>query len=601
MLHDLFTGVRVCALAALLIAAFAGPVGAEPKHGIAMHGEPALPPDFAHLPYADPNAPKGGRISFAMIGSFDSLNPFILKGTAPRGLNDLRWGFNVFESLMARNWDEPFGLYGLLAETVETPPDRSWIEFTLRPEARWADGEKVTPDDVVFSFELLRDKGLPREWYKKVESVEAVGERTVRFKFAGDADRELPLIVGLMSILPRHATDPDTFGESSLTPLMGSGPYATEDVSPGTSITLKRRPDYWGADVPVKRGTDNFNEIRVEYFRDSGSYFEAFKSGLFDYHEETDPGRWSSGYDFPAALDGRVAKDAFPLGVPAGMNGLVMNSRRPPFDDPAVRQAMLHFLDFEWLNRNLYFGLFDRTTSYFQGSVLASTGVPASEAEKAILAGGDIPDDILDGTWRPPVSDGSGRDREQLREGLRLLQEAGYKRQGNALVNTKTGAPLAFEILVSSRDTERLGLAFQRSLTPLGIQARVRLVDAAQYWQRLQSFDYDMIQFLYPSSLSPGNEQIGRWSSQSADIPGTFNFAGAKDAQVDAAIAAMLAASDAEAFTHAVRALDRALLAGTYVVPLFHSPDMWVGRWTQVTRPEKQSLRGAEPTTWWAK
>ena len=244
--------------------------------------------------------------------------------------------------------------------------------------------------------------------------------------------------------------------------------------------------------------------------------------------------------------------------------------------------------------------MFERTTSYFQGSELASTGVAASDAEKAILAGGDIPDDILAGTWRPPVGDGSGRDREQLREGLRLLQSAGYERRGNALVNAKSGAPLDFEILVSTRDTERLGLAFQRSLTPLGIRARVRLVDAAQYWQRLQSFDYDMIQFLYPASLSPGNEQIGRWSSQSADIPGTFNFAGAKDAQVDAAIAAMLAAIDAEGFTQAVRALDRALLARHYVVPLFHSPDMWVARWTRTARPEKQSLRGAEPTTWWA-
>jgi peptide/nickel transport system substrate-binding protein len=579
------------------------PAKAAPQHGIAMHGEPALPPGFAHLPYANPDAPKGGRMGYAMVGSFDSLNPFIVKGTAPRGLWDTSWGNNVWESLLLRNRDEAFSLYGLLAESVETADDRSWIAFTLRPEARFSDGKPVTVDDVIFSLELLRDKGRPNyaSWYKKVATMEKTGERSIRFTFAGEPDREIPLLIGLMPILPKHAVDAESFDRTSLAVPFGSGPYTIAAVAPGRSVTLKRNPDYWGKDLPVKRGLDNFDEIQVEYFRNTDAYFEAFKKGLFDMLPETDPTRWATGYEIPAVADGRIVLDTFSVGTPRGMSGLVMNTRRPLFADPRVREALGYFLDFEWLNQNLYFGVYKRTGSYFQGSELSALGVPAGEAERALLA--PYPDavrpDVMDGTYAPPKGDATGRGRDNLRKGLALLKQAGWSVQGNRLVDA-SGAPFAFEFLAQTRDEERLALAYQRSLGLVGIDMQVRLVDSAQYWERRNSFDYDMIQFLYAASLSPGNEQLFRWSSAAADNPGSFNFAGAKSPAVDAMLDALLAARTREDFVATARALDRVLISGFYVVPLFHSPGEWVARWARVAHPEKPSLAGPEPTTWWA-
>lgn len=580
------------------------PAAAEPRHGIAMHGEPALPPDFAHLPYANPDAPKGGRITYANVGSFDSLNPFIVRGTAPRGLWDASWGNNVWESLLTRNRDEAFSLYGLLAETVETPPDRAWVEFTLRPQARFSDGKPVTVDDVLFSVELLRDKGRPnyRSWYAKVSRIEKVGERGVRFTFNEEADRELPLLIGLMPILPKHAVNPETFDQTSLDLPIGSGPYRVESIEPGSRVVLRRNPDYWGRDLPIKRGIDNFDEIRVEYFRDANSHFEAFKKGLFDMLPEGDPTRWSTGYDFPAARDGRVLRDTFPTGTPKGMNGFVFNSRREAFGDRVVREALTYFLDFEWLNRNLYSGVYKRTGSYFEGSELSALGRAADAAELALLEPYKelVRPEVLSGEYRPPVSDGSGRDRNNFRKGLDLLRQAGYERRGNELVAQASGKPLRFEILVQTRDQERLALAVQRAFGLAGIGVSVRLVDAAQYQERLKSFDFDVIQFAYPASLSPGNEQNFRWSSQAADTEGTFNYAGVKNPGVDAMIQALLSASTREEFVAAVRALDRLLISGFHVLPLFHAPEEWVARWSRIARPDKGSLYGAEPTTWWA-
>jgi peptide/nickel transport system substrate-binding protein len=596
----------VAAAAAALFTASAAAVTAtsEPQHGIAMHGEPALPPDFDHLPYANPDAPQGGRIGYANIGTFDSLNPFIVRGTAPRALWDTAWGNNVWESLLVRNRDEPFSLYGLLAETVETPPDRSWAEFTLREEARFSDGEPVTVEDVIFSAELLREKGRPnyRSYYANVERIEKVGERGVRFVFRDGADREQPLLIGLMPILPSHAIDPETFDRTSLQPFVGSGPYVIERVDPGSRIILRKNPDYWGADLPVKRGMDNFDEIRVEYFRDANAYFEAFKKGLFDLNPESEPARWATGYDFPAVANGLVVLDEFATGTPAGMNGFVLNTRRPVFQDPQVREALGYFFDFEWVNQNLYHGLYKRTGSFFDGSELSALGQPASAFERELLE--PFPDavraDVMEGTWRPPESDGTGRDRESLREGLRLLAEAGYERRQGHLVHTETGRPLAFEILVQTREQERLALAFQRTLGLAGIQVSVRQVDSAQYEERRKTFDFDVVQFVYPASLSPGSEQYFRWSSAAAEAQGSFNLAGAEDPAIDAMIGAMLEAETREEFVAAVRALDRVLISGFYVMPLFHAPGQWIARWTRIQPPEKGSLYGAEPTTWWA-
>jgi peptide/nickel transport system substrate-binding protein len=576
---------------------------AEPRHGIAMHGEPALPADFQHLPYANPDAPKGGRITYANVGSFDSLNPFIALGTAPRGLWDASWGNNVWEALLVRNRDEPFSLYGLIAESVEVPPDRAWVEFTLRPEARFSDGEPVKVEDVIFSLELLREKGRPnyRSWYSKVGSSEQTGERSVRFTFSGEPDRELPLLIGLMPILPKHATDAETFDRSSLAIPVGSGPYTIESVDAGRNVILRRNPDYWGRDLPVKRGVDNFDEIRVEYYRDTNAYFEAFKIGLFDYLAETDPGRWSTGYTFSAAQDGSVVLDTYTTGLPKGMNGFVFNSRRPHFSDPRVREALTYFFDFEWLNANLYHGLYSRTGSYFQGSELSALGVPASEAERALLASfpDSVREDVMQGAYAPPTSDGSGQDRAMLRQGVQLLQEAGYEIRDGQMVDAGTGTPLSFEFLVQNADQERLALAYQRVLALAGITMSVRLVDSAQYWDRQESFDFDMIQFTYPASLSPGNEQLFRWSSEAADTPGSFNFAGVSSAAADAMMQAMLEAETREDFVTAVRALDRVLISGFYVVPLFHAPEDWVARWARIKAPEHPSLAGPEPTTWW--
>lgn len=604
--RDISHPVRLstAALALLGLSGLSSIAAAEPQHGIAMHGEPALPPDFPHLPYANPDAPQGGRIGYGNIGSFDSLNPFIVRGTAPRALWDSSWGNNVWESLLTRNRDEPFSLYGLLAETVETPPDRSWVEFTLRPEARFSDGQPVTADDVIFSSELLREKGRPnyRSYYANVERIEKVGERGVRFTFKEGADREQPLLIGLMPILPKHATDPETFDKTSFQPPMGSGPYLIERVEPGSRITLRKDPDYWGSDLPIKRGFDNFDEIRVEYFRDANAYFEAFKKGLFDINPENDPARWASGYDFPAVENGLVVLDEFPTGTPAGMNGFVFNTRRPVFQDPRVREALGYFFDFEWINQNLYHGLYERTGSYFEGSELSALGRPAGERERELLA--PYPDavraDVMDGTWQPPESDGSGRDRDNLRKGLQILAEAGYERQGGQLVHKESGLPLAFEFLVQTREQERLGLAFQRTLGLAGIEVNVRQVDSAQYEERRKTFDFDLVQFAYPASLSPGSEQYFRWSRAAAEAEGSFNLAGASQEAIDAMIAAMLSATTREDFVAAVRALDRVLISGFYVVPLFHAPDQWIARWTRVQHPERSSLYGAEPTTWWA-
>lgn len=598
-------GPRIAArfLLAVGFALSAATCEAAAQHGIAMHGTPALPPDFDHLPYANPDAPKGGRMTYAGIGTFDSLNPLIVSGTAPRGLWDAVWGNNVWEALLARNRNEAFSLYGLLAESVDMPDDRAWIEFTLRPEAKFSDGQPVTVEDVIFSLELLRDKGRPnyRSYYSKVANVEQTGERSLRVTFNDKADREVPLLIGLMPILPKHATDAENFDKSSLAIPIGSGPYSVVDVSAGRYVTLKRNPDYWGKDLPIKRGVDNFDEIRVEYYRDTNSYFEAFKKGLFDTLAESDPTRWASGYDFPAVKEGRVVLDSFTTGVPRGMNAFVLNSRRPQLADPKVREALTYFLDFEWLNSNLFFGLYQRSGSYFQGSELSALGEPAGEAEKALLA--PFPDavrtDVMDGAYAPPKSDGSGQDRAMLGKGVALLKEAGYEPRNGKMVNAASGAPLAFEFLAQTRDQERLALAYQRWLAIAGIGLDVRLVDSAQYQERQKSFDFDIIQFRYPASLSPGNEQLFRWSSDAAKTDGTFNFAGAASPALDAMLQALIAAKSKEDFVAAARALDRVLISGFYVLPLFHADQDWTARWTRVEHPEKSSLYGGEPTTWW--
>lgn len=571
-----------------------------------MHGEPALPPGFNHFPSADPDAPQGGSIGFAGQGTFDSLNPFIVKGAVPDGLwgrGTPFWSNNVWESLLVRNWDEPFTLYGHLAEFVEVPDDRSWVEFTMNPAAHFSDGEPVTVEDVIFSYHLLKEKGRPDGWYAKIDHIEANPGGKVRFVFGEGFDRELPLIVGMMPILPKHATDAERFGESSLGKFVGSGPYLIDRADSGKTLVLTKDPNYWGKDLPSKRGFDNFDEVRIEYFRDTNTLFEAFKKGIFDVNVETSPTRWSTGYDFPAVKDGRVVLETFEDGAPDGMNAFVFNLRNPIFQDVRVREALTYFLDFEWINRSLYEGLYERTGSYFQGSELSSLGRPADERERALLAPfpDAVRDDVLNGTYAPPVSDGSGRDRKNLRRGVDLLAEAGYELRGGAMVDKETGRPLAFEMLVRDAAEERLALAYQQALRLGGIEMSVRQVDSAQYWERiLNSRAFDMIHWIYPASLSPGNEQMGRWSKVDANTFGRLNFAGLSSPAVDAMIAAFLTAKTEEEFVSAVRAYDRVLISGFYVVPLFHAPAQWLARWARIGHPERTSLYGVQPMSWWA-
>ena len=581
---------------------------AQPAHGIAMVGEPALPAGFDHLPYVDPDAPKGGRITYGVVGTFDSMNPMIVQGglTSARGLSsDPMLGNLVFESLLARSADEPFTLYGFIAETVETPPDRSWVEFTIDPRAKFSDGEPVTVDDVVFSLELLRDKGRPnyRSYYSKVERIERVGERGVRFHIENANDRELPLILGLMPVLPQHAVDPETFDRSTLATPIGTGPYIVSEIRPPNYVTYKRNPDYWAKDLPIKRGLDNFDEIRVDYYRDATSMFEAFKKGLYQINPDGDPAQWNTAYDFPAVRDGRVVQEAFKTGTPKGMSGFVFNTRRAIFADPAVRKALADVFDFHWVNHNLYYDAYVRAAGYFNDSELSSVGRPADEREKALLAPypGVVSPAVMDGTYLPVDSDGSGADRNVLRAALSALQDAGYALDANnALVNTATGKPLAFEILVTTKEDERLALAYQRTLGRIGVKATIRNVDSAQFQQRRQTYDFDMTRMTWAASLSPGNEQNFRWSQAAADTEGTFNLPGAKLEAIDAMIEAMLSAPTREDFVAAVRALDRILISGNYVVPLFYLPEAWVARWTTVARPEKTALTGPRMESWYA-
>jgi peptide/nickel transport system substrate-binding protein len=576
------------------------PARAEQSHAIAMHGVPALPAGFTHMPYANPEAPKGGRLVWGILGAFDSLNPLIVRGLAVQQIR----GF-VVESLMARGNDEAFTLYGLLAKSVETDDARSYVTFRLDPRARFSDGQPVRAEDVLFSWALLRDKGRPnhRQYYAKVAKAEAPDALTVRFDLAGANDRELPLILGLMPVLPKHAVDVASFEETSMTAPVGSGPYRVTAVKPGASLTLTRNPDYWGREVPANRGLWNFDEIRLDFYREANGQFEAFKRGLYDFRVENEPLRWHDGYGFAAVRDGEVIRDTIKTGMPQPSEFLVFNTRRPMFSDIRVRRALTLLFDFEWINRNYFFGLYGRSASFYAGSELSAYGRPADDRERELLKpwASHMPPDILDGSYRLPVTDGSGRDRATLRGALTLLSEAGYDLDGSVLRQRSTKAPLSFEILVTTRDQERIALAYQRDLKRAGIEASVRAVDAVQFDQRRLGFDFDMLQNRWDQSLSPGNEQSFYWGSEAAGIQGTRNYMGARDPAIDALIAALLEAREHPGFVSAVRALDRTLMSGFYAIPLFNVQEQWIARWNRIERPRATALTGYLPETWWQK
>ena len=516
---------------------------------------------------------------------------------------DPEYGNLVFETLMLRSRDEPFTLYGLLAESVEWDEDRTFIEFNLNPAAKWSDGQPVTPDDVIFTLNLLKEKGrVPFSTrLNAVEKMEKVGDHGVRFTFNDKADREFPLILaGSTPILPKHAIDPETFDRSSLTPPVGSGPYKIKSLKPGESITFERDPNYWGKDIPAKVGLDNYDQISVQYFLQDTTLFEAFKKGDIDIYPDGSPVHWTSAYNFPAVTSGNVVKDTFEPKLPSGMFGFVFNTRRPVFANVKLREGLSLIFDFEWANKNLFSNAYIRTQSFWQNSDLSSFGVPADERELKLL--GSIKDRIdpaiLDGTYKLPVTDGSGRDRNVLKQAAALLKEAGYTIK-NGKMSDASGRPLTFEIMTQNTDQEKLAVSYQRSLQLLGIGATIRTVDDSQYQSRTNSFDYDVIVKSYTSSLSPGIEQLGRWSSGAKEREGTDNFAGVADPDVDTLIQHILTARSAEDFTAAVRSHDRMLLSGHYVLPLYHVDQQWVARSKRIGHPDTVPLYGYQLPAWW--
>ncbi|MES0156729.1 extracellular solute-binding protein [Mesorhizobium sp. M0018] len=582
------------------------PALSEPKHALAMQGEPALPADYDHFNYVNPDAPKGGSITYCVVGSFDNLNPFILRSlrTTARGMMDQAYGNLVFEPLMQRNYDEAFSLYGLLADSADMDPERKSIEFHLDPRAKWSDGEPVTPEDVMFTYDVFTEKGRPpySDRMGMIAKLEKTGDRSVRFIFNDDANRETPLIIALTPILPKHAFNKETFDKTTLKPLIGSGPYTVAQVVPGQRIVFKRNPDYWGKDVPSKRGFDNYDQITIEYFLNANAKQEAFKKGICAIDDDSDPVKRERDLDFPAFHRGEVIAETFDTGIPPVVNGFLFNTRLPKFSNPVVRRALGMLYDFEWANKNLFGGKYTRTVSFWQNSELSALGHPASEQEKALLAPypDRVPADVMDGTYRPPVTDGSGQDRKVLKAGFEILKGAGYTVQDGVMLDPE-GKPFGFEILTASQDEERLAAIYQRALAKLGIGVSIRSLEGDQIQSRKQRLDFDVLIGSSASSLSPGIEQRARWGSSTAKKEGSFNLAGVADPAVDAAIEAMLRARSKEDYVAAVRVLDRLLISGNYMVPTQHNNQQWLAYWNYLEHPQKTPIYGYQLPTWWRK
>jgi microcin C transport system substrate-binding protein len=580
---------------ALLLPSWALAQDVAPAHGIAMHGDLKYGPGFEHFDYVNPDAPKGGKVTFSVIGTFDSFNPFIIKGEGAAGVATL------FESLTTQSLDEPFSEYGLLAETVEMPEDRSWVAFTLRPEARWHDGKPVTVEDVIWSLETLREKGAPfyRYYYKNVKSVEATGDRRVKFTFDETTNRELPLIIGQLPILPKHYYEGREFDRTTLEPPLGSGPYRVKSFEPGRNVVYERVRDYWGADLPVNRGSYNFDEIRYEYYRDANVALEAFKAGAYDFRQENTAKFWATAYTGPVFDAGWIVKEEIPHQLGTGMQGFAFNLRRPLFQDPRVRRALAYAFDFEWTNRTIMYGQYERTESYFSNTELAADGLPG-EAELALLEPfrDQLPPEVFTEVYRAPSTDGEGGIRQNLRTALRLLSEAGWRVEGGRLVNAQ-GQPFRFEILLNGPSFERHTLPFVKNLERLGIQATVRAVDPAQYQNRMDNFDFDITVESFGQSLSPGNEQRDYWGSEAADIPGSRNTIGIKDPVVDHLVEKIIEAPTREDLVAATRALDRVLLWGHYVIPHWHIRTFRVAYWDKFDRPQNNPPYGLPVFSWW--
>ncbi|MBS0538297.1 MAG: ABC transporter substrate-binding protein [Proteobacteria bacterium] len=567
------------------------------SHGFATHGDLKYPKDARHLDYVNPDAPKGGTIKLAGRGSFDSLNPFILKGT-PAGAVGA-----IYETLTEQTNDEAATAYGLLAETIEYPKNRSWATFTLRAEARWHDGKPVTPEDVIFSFDTLKAKGAPQYavYWQDVLKAEKVGERAVKFTFADGTNNELPSIIGQVPVLPSHWWATRDFEKSSLEIPLGSGAYRVDSFEAGRFIAMKRVEDYWGRDLWLNRGRNNFDLMRYDYYRDETVAFEAFKAGDVEYREEYTSRNWATGYDIPAVKSGAIQRATLKHQSTLPMQCLAFNLRRELFKDRKVREAFVHLVDFEWFNKTLSYGLLTRVSSYFFNSELAATGLPSKE-ELAILEPlrGQVPEEVFTKEFTLPKTDGSGNNREGARRAIALLKEAGWEVRDGKMTSRKSGQPMSFEMLLGEPRLERFALPFKQWCEKVGIEVRLRTVDPAQYQKRMDDFDYDMTTELFAQSLSPGNEQREFWGSKAATTKGSRNTLGIADPAIDKLIELVISAPDRESLIMRTRALDRVLLWHQYVVPQYYSTEFWIAYWNKFGRPEKTAKyqpRGLSP--WW--
>lgn len=558
-------------------------VVAAPQYGMAMHGGLKYPASFTHFNVVNPEAPKGGELKLAIVGTYDTLNPFILKGTAPAGIRDI-----MFESLMKRSPDEPFSLYGLVAESVDMAPDRSWITYTIHPKAKWQDGTPITAKDVAFSYRTYLEHGTPGQQmaYKKVEKIDILNNRTLKFTFKkvdGRYDAEIPFLMGLMLLIPEHFFKDKDFEKTGLTPILTSGPYKVTKVEPGRSVTFQRDPNYWAKDLPVNKGYFNFDTLSFDYYKNAAVAFEAFKAGNVYTREESDMGKWAQ-YDFPAIQRNLVKKVEIPHQHQVGMQAFAFNTRREIFKDPRVRRALAYVFDFDWLNKSTFHGALTRTTSFFDNTELAAKGLPTGQ-ELALLEPfrNQLPKEVFEKPYTlPTFAKGS---RENLKIARDLLKEAGWVTKGGKLVNEKTGKPFTFEIILNVPENEKTAMAFARNLKQLGIVATVRTIDAAQYSSRQTNMDFDMILHFWGHSMSPGQEQTFYWSSEAADKPGTRNYPGIKSPAVDSLCKTINSAKEREELVAAVKALDRVLLWGHYVIPTGHRTKDCVAYWNNIDHP----------------
>lgn len=591
--------LRLAALVLLALTATAqAPLQAQELkrfEALSLVGEPKYKPGFKHLDYVNPEAPKGGELRLHSIGGFDNLNGFIIKGDPAPGI-----GF-VYQSLMDSSADEMSTEYGMIAASADIPDDLSYVIYNLRPEARWHDGKPITAEDVVWSFDTLKAKGRPiyRFYYANVAKAEALDPHRVKFTLTGPRNRELPQILGQLTVLPKHWWVSRDFEATTLEPLLGSGPYRIAKVEPNRSVELERVKDWWAKDLPLNRGRYNFDRIRIDMYRDSTVSLEAFKAHQYDYRAESSAKDWATGYDFPAKQAGLVVTETVPHKRPTGMQAFVFNTRRALFSDPRVREAIAYAFDFEWSNQNLFFGQYTRTDSYFSNSDFAARGLPQG-AELALLERfrGKVPDEVFAKPFHVPKSDGSGNNRDGLRKAIQLLERAGWKVKDRKLVNA-AGQPFTFELLLNSPLFERIAQPFARNLERLGISMRIRTVDSAQYTERVRTFDYDMVVGNWPQSDSPGNEQRDMWGSAAASRNDSRNLAGILNPVVDELIEEIVKADDRDGLIAATRALDRVLLWHHYVVPQWHVAVDRIAYWNRFGRSKINPAFGVDLQAWW--